>query len=114
MKIGRSCKVPAKEMNKAQSVNNLKREKVMEGDAICKSYKRQHDKIKENKEKACSVAREEIATFLSLFDVVIVGDNDYRKWMQGVSHAASAVCSISGQVGEKDRVQAECDGWSVD
>jgi hypothetical protein len=68
-------------------------EKVMEGDAICKSYKRQHDKIKENKEKACIVAREELATFLSLFDVVIVGDNDYRKWMQGVSHATSAVLS---------------------
>jgi hypothetical protein len=85
--------IDAKVKNKAQSVYNLEREKLMEGDAICKSWKRQKENIKKNKEQACSVAREELASFLSLFDIVIIGKNDFRKWMQGVSHAASSVLS---------------------
>jgi hypothetical protein len=61
--------IDAKVKNKAQSVYNLEREKLIEGEA-CKSWKRKE----ENQEKhgaACSVAREELASILSLFDIVI-------------------------------------------
>jgi len=108
-------KIGEKEKNKAQSVYNLKREQVMEGDAICKSWKRQANSIKRNKEQACSVAREELASFLSLFDIVIIGDNDYRKWMQGVSHASSSVLSALslGKLVEKIKFKLSVTGGQL-
>ncbi len=86
-------KISAEEKNKAQSAYNLERERLMKKDAICKSWKRQFELIKRHKEKECSVAREELSSFLSLFDIVLIGKNDFRKWMQGVSHASASVLS---------------------
>jgi transposase len=122
-KVLNDVTIPAKEKDKAQSVYNLGREKEMQRDAICKSWKRQFESIKRAKEKACSVAREELATFLSLFDVVVIGDNDYRKWMQGLSHAASSVLSAlsPGKLVEKIKFKLGvtggqlvkvCEAWS--
>ena len=89
----------------------------MKGDAICKSWKRQAGSIKLNKVTDCSVAREDLASFLSLFDIVIIGDNEYRKWSVDAGCVAcfkkSFEFSFSGQVGGQDKVHAECDGRAV-
>jgi hypothetical protein len=45
------------------------------------------------KEQKCRVAREEFATFAALFDLLIIGKNDFRKWHKGISHASSCVLS---------------------
>jgi hypothetical protein len=62
-------------------------------DPLCQYWKSQHANIKENKEQKCCVAREEFATFVALFDVVIIGKNDLKKWHQNLSHASRSVLS---------------------
>jgi hypothetical protein len=37
--------------------------------------------------------QEEFATFVALFDVVLIGKNDLKKWHQNLSHASSSVLS---------------------
>jgi hypothetical protein len=55
---------------------------------------------------------------------VIIGKNDFRKWMQGVSHAASSVLSdlSLGKLVSKIKfkvsltfplIKVGCDGWLV-
>jgi hypothetical protein len=39
------------------------------------------------------LTREVFATFVALFDVVIIGKNDLKKWHQNLSHASSGVLS---------------------
>ena len=92
-KILNNDKSTAEKMNVARSKYDKKRADCMSKDAKCKSWKRQFDKIKRNKEKACDNVREQLASFLSLFDVVIIGDNDLQQWHKGISHAASSVLS---------------------
>jgi hypothetical protein len=83
----------ADERNKARSDYDAARAKFINTDALCKSWKRKKEKIKKNKEQACSVVREEFATFAALFDVVIIGKNDLKQWHKGLSHASSSVLS---------------------
>ncbi len=83
----------AAERNKARSDYDAVRAKLIKEDNVCKSWKRQRDSIKKNKEKACSGVREEFATFAALFDVVIIGKNDLKQWHKGISHASSSVLS---------------------
>ena len=66
---------------------------MMQYELVCKYWKEQKEKIKENKEQECSVAREEFSTFAALFDVVIIGKNDLKKWHKDLSHASSSVLS---------------------
>jgi hypothetical protein len=82
-----------KARNKARSVYDAKRASLINADALCKSWKRQRENIKKNKEQVCRVLREEFATFAALFDVVIIGDIDLKQWHKGMSHAASSVLS---------------------
>jgi hypothetical protein len=51
----------ADERNKARSDYDAARAKFINTDALCKSWKRQKENIKKNKEQACSVVREEFA-----------------------------------------------------
>lgn len=83
----------SKVRNKASSKYDAKRALWIKHDPLCQYWKSQHEKIKENKEQKCSVAREEFATFVALFDVVIIGKNDLKKWHQNLSHASSSVLS---------------------
>jgi hypothetical protein len=76
-----------KERNKASSKNDAKRALWIKHDPLCQYWKSQHEKIKEIKEQKCSIAREEFATFVALFDVVIIGK------YQNLSHASSSVFS---------------------
>jgi hypothetical protein len=91
--------VSEEDKNKARSVYDIERESVIDGDAICNAwnlFSRQ-----KNKEQMCRVAREELAFILSLFDLVIIGKNDFRKWMQDVSHASltsSGVVSLLKEI----------------
>jgi hypothetical protein len=60
------------ERNKASSKYDAKRVLKIKDDPLCQYWKSQHENIKENNEQNCSVAREEFATFVALFDVVII------------------------------------------
>jgi hypothetical protein len=83
----------SKVRNKASSKYDAKRALWINHDSLCQYWKSQHEKIKENREQKCSVARKEIATFVALFDVVIIGKNDLKNWHQNLSLAPSSVLS---------------------
>jgi hypothetical protein len=83
----------SKERNSKSSDYEKKRLKMINEDLRCKDWKRGISRIKENMEQKCRVAREEFATFAALFDIVIIGKNDFREWHKGISHASSGVLS---------------------
>jgi hypothetical protein len=110
--------------NKARSDYDAARAKLINNDALCKSWKRQKENIKKNKEQACSVVREEFATFAALFDIVIIGKNDLKQWHKNLSHASSSVLSALslGELHKKIKfkvsltvplIVAGSGGWSV-
>ena len=85
--------IDAKKRNDARSVYHWARQASqahIDRDPLCKSWKRQTASIKKNMERACADVREE---FAALFDVVLVGDNDFKSWHKGMSHASSSVLS---------------------
>jgi hypothetical protein len=88
-----STSMDSDKRNKARSDYDAARAKLINTDALCKSWKRQKENIKKNKEQACSVVREEFATFAALFDIVIIGKNDLKQWHKNLSHASSSVLS---------------------
>jgi hypothetical protein len=83
----------SKERNKARSKYDAIRARIINDDPLCKYWKEQKEKIKVNIEQKCRVAREEFSTFVALFDVVIIGKNDLKKWHKDLSHASSSVLS---------------------
>ena len=85
--------IDAKKRNDAKSVYHWARQARIDRDTLCKSWKRQAASIKKNMERACADVREEFASFAALFDVVLVGDNDFKSWHKGMSHASSSVLS---------------------
>jgi transposase len=101
--------------NEARSAYQKARQAHIDRDQLCKSWKRQKESTKKNMEKACAGVREEFATFAALFDVVIVGDNDFKSWHKGISHASSSVLSAvsPGMLVEKIKFKLRLSGGQL-